>query len=148
MDTTATLRSVEAARGRREELRQATSALENAVARPLAADDWLDVVSSVFLALDGAFQAHCDEVESPDGLFTDVLARAPRLASKVEELRAEHTDIARLLADAGRPGTYDYEDLVDLRHKLVGLIGAIGAHRRAGADLVYEAFNVDIGGGL
>lgn len=148
MDTTATLRSVEAARGRREELRRAASALENAVARPLAADDWLDVVSSAFLTLDRAFQAHCDEVESPEGLFADVLARAPRLAPKVEELRSEHADIARRLADVGKPGTYDYEDLVELRHKLVALIGVIGAHRRAGSDLIYEAFNVDIGGGL
>ncbi len=147
MEPTTTLRSVEAARERRAELRQAASELEDVVARPLAADDWLDVVSTAFLGLQTAFQAHCDEVERSDGLFADVLAKAPRLASRVEDLRGEHDSIATLLAQAGRPGTYDYEDLVELRHRLVSVLTAVGAHRRAGADLVYEAFNVDIGGG-
>jgi len=147
MEPITTLRSVEAARGRREDLRQATAALENAVARALATDDWLDVVSGAFLDLERSFQAHCDEVESPEGLFSDVLARAPRLAPRVEELREDHARIARLFGESGRPGTYDYEDLVALRHQLVELLGVIGAHRRAGADLVFEAFNVDIGGG-
>ena len=43
----------------------------------------------------------------------------------------------------------DYDGWVDdLRTELTALLAALAKHRQRGADLVYEAFDVDIGGGF
>ena len=61
----------------------------------------------------------------------------------------EHVDLrARLAAALGEIDSADERglDLGALREDLTGLIGALVRHRQRGSDLVYEAFEVDLGG--
>lgn len=77
--------------------------------------------------------------------------RAPRLAGNVRRLRDEHPEIAEtvkeMLARLEQvPVGSDAWPLDDARDDLQRFIGKVIRHRQRGADLVWEAYNVDIGG--
>src|SRR5690606_36806415 len=101
-----------------------------------------DLSSDVMAAL----RAHIDEVEGEDGLLAEIRFDAPRLTHMVEDLEREHQD---LLAACDRLEEALYADSPDIRRgrrRALRLLGQLSLHRQAGADLVYEAYNVDIGG--
>ena len=54
-------------------------------------------------------------------------------------------EIAGLVADSEAPVGED--DIDDLRERATELLGHIVRHRQRGADLIYEAYETDIGGG-
>jgi hypothetical protein len=77
--------------------------------------------------------------------------RAPRLDGTLKRLRDEHPEISAGIeqmldrlehTEIGGP---DWS-LEDARDDLQRFIGRIIRHRQRGADLVWEAYNVDIGG--
>lgn len=136
--------SFEAARRRRMELREAMTRLEYALARPAAADDWGTVVADRLEDLEDALDAHTTEVEGPDGIMADLIARAPRLSAGVEGLRADHTRLAGSLTTL--LGAAQQLEPRDLRARSIEILAEFVRHRQVGADLVYEAFNADIGG--
>ena len=98
-----------------------------------------------------AFDQHIIVTEKPGGLYEEIMERAPRLAGTVKRLQDEHptieASIAKLLArlEAGEVNS-DTWPLDRARDDLQRLIGAVVRHRQKGADLVWEAYNVDIGG--
>jgi hypothetical protein len=106
------------------------------------------------MKLSDDFREHVEITEGADGLYTGVLATAPRLANAVTRLTNEHVRIRELLDQAltvtdkldGTGGTDDTAQVDDLRELGTRLIGALVRHRQRGADLVYEAFESDIGG--
>jgi hypothetical protein len=131
----------------RDELLKALGRLENALASPVGSGDWLDRVRAEFAGLHGRFEKHLEVTEGPDGLFEDVLEAAPRLAHHIDVLRNEHHEIDQeieeaqvKLANAG-PG-----ELEELRHLLTALLGRLVRHRQKGADLLFEAYDTDVGG--
>lgn len=138
---------LERARGRRLDLMLAMQGLEKAVAS--AAPDqetWLADVRSTSSDVMAALRAHIDEVEGEDGLLAEMRFDAPRLTHMVEDLEREHQD---LLAACDRLEEALYADSPDIRRgrrRALRLLGQLSLHRQAGADLVYEAYNVDIGG--
>ena len=96
-----------------------------------------------------AFDAHVDVTESPGGAFDQVIEADPRLAKRVERLRGEHESMAAAVAVvderlAGVPGP-DWAD--EVRESVLELLGALARHRHRGADLLHEAFVVDISAG-
>ena len=149
----------DALRRRRAELRESMSALEHALAAPARGGHagWAQRVQAALVELSGDFREHVRITEGPDGLYRELLRRSPRLSEGVARLTREHTQIndriEKLLAlvtsaeqggtgpDAGR------EDAVD-RVRTLGttLLGRLVRHRQRGSDLVYEAYDVDIGG--
>lgn len=135
------------ARSRRTDLRQAMERLENAVAGPSPApDQWIGAVEDGLVALRDALDAHISEVEAPDGLLADTLSRAPRLAPSVERLRREHRQLITSWDRAALALAEHPADKARVRRRVVSLLGRLAIHRQGGADLVYEAYNVDIGG--
>ena len=54
-------------------------------------------------------------------------------------------EIAALVADSEPPVAET--DVDDLRERATGLLGHLVRHRQRGADLIYEAYQTDIGGG-
>jgi hypothetical protein len=77
-----------------------------------------------------------------------VLDSAPRLSNAVDHLVAEHAVIAALIADllARSSNPVPDEDVDAVRELATGLLGRLARHRQRGADLVYEAYETDIGG--
>ena len=141
------------ARKRRQTLHDAIVQLEMAISSPAAGrmDDWRGQVTKDMVGVRDAFDQHIIVTEKPGGLYEEIMERAPRLAGTVKRLQDEHptieASIAKLLArlEAGEVNN-DTWPLDRARDDLQRLIGAVVRHRQKGADLVWEAYNVDIGG--
>jgi hypothetical protein len=141
---------LEAIRRRRSELRESMSALEEALAAPAASDRerWAERVHVAAVELAGDFREHVDMTEGLDGLYREVLNTAPRLSGAVDTLTRENVlirgQVESLLARVGeREAPVDVDRVRDLG---TALLGRLVRHRQRGSDLVYEAYEFDIGG--
>ncbi len=126
--------------------------LDASLASPIGRPSWLDRFRRDLRALRAALEAHVVEVEGPEGILAHILADEPWLTNRVEELSAEHPSLMEgvitleaKLEEVGSDPTEDEAD--ELRDEALGLLGALARHRHRGADLVYDAFDVEIGGG-
>jgi hypothetical protein len=141
---------VEALRRQRAELRGSMSALELALAAPAPVGHvrWAERVHVALVELSADFREHIDVTEGHDGLYADLLATAPRLTDAVARLAREHTRIRDqvddLLARVGRPESK--EDVDKVRDLGTMLLGVLVRHRQRGSDLVFEAYELDLGG--
>ncbi len=142
---------LEALRRRRAELRESMTALEVALAGPPSRGQvrWAERVHVALVELSGDFREHLAVTEGPDGLYPEVIATAPRLSEAVARLTQEHARIRdlveELLGEVGRPegGAADVHRVRELG---TALLGILVRHRQRGSDLVYEAFEFDVGG--
>jgi hypothetical protein len=152
MDPTVSARTeLQAVRVRRAELLENINGLERALAAPARgrAVVWGEAVHASLVVVADDFGAHVEVTEGPEGLHQAILAGDLRLANAVDALTAEHAqiaeEIATLVADSEAPVTPD--DVDDLRDRATRLLGHLIRHRQRGADLIYEAYETDIGGG-
>ena len=135
---------------RRAELRESMSTLEHALASPVAADPsrWTDRVQVALIGLSADLRQHVDVTEGPEGLYQDLMASAPRLAGEIDHLTGEHTVLRKavdgLLAEVRAPDSE--QDVARIRDLGTELLATLSRHRQRGGDLVYEAYEVDIGG--
>jgi hypothetical protein len=141
---------LEELRRHRAELRESISALEDALAAPAVSDRqrWAQRVHVAAVELAGDFREHVDLTEGPDGLYREVLKTSPRLSGAVDTLTREHARIRgqvdSLLARVGpSDGVVDVDRVRDLG---TALLGRLVRHRQRGSDLVFEAYEFDIGG--
>jgi len=133
-------------RDHRAGLRAAIGEVESSLASPapgrVAA--WSSELGQQLEALSAALDQHVALTEGPDGLLADIVEAAPRLARRVDLTRQDHTRLRKQL-DAIRAALPAGETGVgELRDQVVELLTSLIRHRQAGADLVYEAYNVDI----
>jgi len=145
--------ALHAARARRKTLHDTLVHLEESISSPAAGriPDWTASVLKEIIEVREAFEQHVTVTERPDGLYDEILERAPRLAGNVRRLRDEHPDITTALDQSiARLEQVEIGDpawpLDDARDDLQRFIGRVIKHRQRGADLVWEAYNVDIGG--
>jgi hypothetical protein len=126
------------------------SALENALAAPATAGQarWLQRVHVALVELSADFRAHVEITEGHDGLYRDLLKSSPRLSDAVASLTREHALITGHVDDLlSRVATPDViEDVDRVRDLGTALLGELVRHRQRGSDLVFEAYEVDIGG--
>ena len=109
--------------------------------------DSLDAVHDVWTR-------HIVETEAPGAFLDELVTEAPRLATPASRLRREHSDILATIVRAEKRLVTPETDVdlyvawaEDLRVELTALLAALARHRQRGADLVYEAYAVDLGGG-
>jgi hypothetical protein len=138
---------------RRRTLHEALVGLEFAISSPAAGriPDWTNLVTKEVTAVRDAWDQHVDTTEKPGGLYEEIVGLSPRLASTIDRLRDEHPDITHAVGQmlsrleqveiGGLPWPLD-----DARDDLQRFIGKVIRHRQKGADLVWEAYNLDIGG--
>lgn len=141
--------SLAAIKKRREYLREAMVEVERAVTSAGAADhadEWFVQLREVLPTLRNAFDEHVEITEDPGGLFEEILGESPRLANEVKRLVREHAEM-----DAALRKTVDLaeaeDDVAATREQALVLLAQIVQHRLEGADLIYSAYAVDIGGG-
>jgi hypothetical protein len=139
-------------RGQRRSLRRALGDVELALASPPSSGHqaWVARIHDTMGKVSETFELHVEVTEGPGGMYEEVLEVAPRLANVVRRFKAEHAairlginaELVRLAAAAaGEP-----VDIEATRVRLNRLLGRLVRHRQQGADLIYEAFAVDIGG--
>lgn len=141
--------AISGVRRRRSELKAAMVAFEQAVvAGRDDAGDWLRSVSDRLDALASAFRNHVTIHEGSDSFHAEVLRAQPHLASKVSALQRDHRRLERALSDlvAVVAEPLSEQSIVDVRARAADLLHRLATHRRHGADLVWQAFNADIGG--
>jgi hypothetical protein len=137
---------------RRKTLHDSLVHLEEALSSPAAGRiaDWTGVVVKEMHEVSAAFEQHIVVTEQPDGLYDEILERAPRLAGNVRRLREEHPEITQgithMISQLEHVEIGESWPLEQARDDLQRFIGSVIKHRQRGADLVWEAYNVDIGG--
>ena len=129
-------------------LREAMDRLERVVGRPVGHHEWHRSVDEALYELEESLEDHVEELESDHGLLADIERKAPRLSGETGRLREEHRSLSRTLEQArttlrgseavGTTGT------TRVRRRVMTLLGRLVLHRQRAADLVYDAYNVDI----
>jgi hypothetical protein len=141
-----------AARARRFELGEAATGIEIFLARPASDPMWSLRMWEALGELRSSFDMHVDEVERPDGLLPRLVSDEPRLANGVSVMYSDHGEIDLRLTQLAElicvcTPACEHTPVEEVRVETVDVLSLISLHRQAGADLVYEAYNVDIGGG-
>lgn len=128
--------------------------LEHALAAPLPGriPAWSAAVHEALVDLAAAFERHIAVNEGPSGLFSGIRDAAPRLDGELGKLTAEHAEIRSQLASAlstirDVESTNDPDAALTAREEVSELLARLTRHRQRGADLVWEAYSVDIGVG-
>jgi hypothetical protein len=141
-------------RTRRAGLKTAMSNLEIALAAPAPKRDvWVGGVRDALNAVHEVWTRHTVETEAPGAFLDELVTESPRLATPASRLRREHTHLLAVITHAEEqlgdpPAGDDYDAWVErMRADLTTLLVGLAKHRQRGADLVYEAYDVDIGGG-
>ena len=141
---------LDAVRKGRSAIADAMLALEDALASP-------STPSAVFIA--GVREAlaslvslgveQLDSLEDTGGLLDDVVLTAPRLSDQVDAVRSQRDDLRGHLSELERAAEAVGEGAGDahvLRRAGLRLLGEVALYRQRIADLVYEAYFVDLGG--
>ena len=139
---------VEKVRVRRHSLQDAMTRAEKASSAASRAEGWLDGIGAALEEIRLALAEHVEVTEGPGGLFDDILEDEPRFATEVALIRDEHGGIDEALDKAVMTveAAMDLEsfDAEPVRRRVMTLLGRISLHRQRGADLIYDAYNVDI----
>ena len=142
---------LEAARVQRESLYDALIGLEDALATPIGdAARWR---LRIAMAADHAAVRLADHIissEGENGLLRQIDRDSPRLRCRTNRLRDDHLHLAaeaRQLASslAEMDDTEVVQQGEAVRMQALNLLSHLSRHRQRGADLVYEAYQVDIG---
>jgi hypothetical protein len=131
---------------RRQDLYDAMQRLESSVARASGQDDWAVVVGDALEVMHDALQRHVIETEADDGLFAEVVGRAPNLASDVATLRKDHEDLLFSCRTANEL-VANWSAPAEIRRKILALLGRLAIHRQRGAELLFDTYNVDLAAG-
>jgi len=140
--------SLQAVRARRAELRESIAALEQALAGPAPgrSEIWAERVRVVLTELSADLRLHNEIAEGSEGLHREVLTTAPRLGGAIRRLVDEHAEISRLVEELLARVSGPLDGVEDTRALGVALLSRLARHRQAGADMIYEAYQTDIGG--
>ena len=133
---------------RREGLADTAVVLELAITS--AAGDpslWRGRVREALEQVRSALTDHIEEVEASGGLYDNITASSPRLLRTVEQLRRDHIAMAERIQDLEALLAPDDTPVGDVRDAALALMADISRHRHRGADLIWEFYDVDIGGG-
>ena len=139
---------IETARQHRAGLRAAVGLVERALSTAARGrvKAWSADLRDELDNLSAALEQHIESTEAPDGLLADIAAAVPRLTHRVEKTKADHQVLRDAVSTAleALPDGDDEDEVPDARTRVVELLTAVVHHRHLGADLVYEAYNVDI----
>jgi hypothetical protein len=141
------------ARAQRADLRNAMLDLEQALSSPMPGrlSDWTSHLHEALVDMAAAFERHIGVTEGENGFLAEIAEHSPRLINAIQRLYREHEgirgEIAAMLEQAHQLEVQGNAEAVEaLRDRVTTLMGSLVRHRQRGADLVYEAHAVDIGG--
>jgi hypothetical protein len=119
--------------------------MEHAIQTPVGDPAWRPAMTRAVAQLKAAFAEHVEVTEGPSGLYAEVLDDAPRLASHLNDLVGHHRSVCTALDELeGRLEEPHSPEAV--RWQADRLVREVWQHRQRGADLLYEAYETDLGG--
>lgn len=139
--------ALQAAARKRLALKEAVSRVETAAASASAEPNWRSQLLARLEELDDALDRHVAEVEAADGLLAELTCVAPRLIGRIDEIKAEHPVLCHQAAQTLTVVADELSEADAVRSAVLELLTAVARHRQRGADLVYEGYDVDLGGG-
>lgn len=110
---------------------------------------WLQGVRDRVEKLRTALDRHVGVHEGPDSFHADVVRHQPHLAARVQWLQRDHTRLSDALGSVEREldsATPADESMDQVRALGTDVLHLFVRHRQRGADVVWEAFNYDVGG--
>ncbi|MGR6317413.1 hypothetical protein Q2K19_05885 [Micromonospora soli] len=135
-----------AARRPRGTLLGDVQALARALAVPPGEPRWRERLIVHLGPVRQGFAEHVRVTEGPTGLYAELLYQAPRLDRGVRLLAGEHTAIAAAIAALQHAAVLPAVPAEEVRAQAGHLLRALDRHRRRGADLLWEAYQADLGG--
>lgn len=138
---TATTTLVGMARIKRRSLAESMRALETSISRATPSQGWAEDVRASIHAVRDAFHQHIVVTEGSQGLLAEIVDLAPRLSGEAVLIEQEHQSLEDSLRSLERAIGSEPEAI---RRKATVVLGRLTLHRQRGADIVYEAYNVDI----
>jgi len=136
---------------RRAGLRRTMTEVEVAASAALAGRprEWHAKLSPHVDELCEAWALHVSGTEGPGGLWEQIRTDAPRLNGALNRLGREHRkltgEVEALRQDLAAAGE-DEGRLAAARERVTSLLIQLTRHRQRGADLIYEAYEHDVGG--
>ncbi len=138
---------LENVRLRRAELGDSMQALEGVLGEDHGDPRWVERVEAALMEVRHDLDDHVEVTERPDGLYDSVREDAPRLAGPLRQLQQEHPELLELTDVAlNRALAGDAVDRVRLGDEVREVLRRLGHHRQKGADLIFEAYQMDVGG--
>lgn len=130
----------------------ALHAVEAALAAPAPGRDerWLVDVLDAIDALQAALDSQAAGDSETSSLLSEIATDQPRFVPRIERLRHEHANLRaalRSLRDQIAPASGVDIDAADIRDRLASVARRLRQHRAREADLIYEAINLNLGGG-
>lgn len=120
-------------------------------AAPGRETDWQEEVNNALDLLLVAMKESRECVCRDDGLIEEIKIEKPFLVRRIKNLRAEFDGLfnqARALQDQVKDATETQQiGFADLRQRMDWLLSGLKHHQAKEGDLIYEAFNIDIGVG-
>ncbi|MBB5111762.1 hypothetical protein AB0K27_20225 [Micromonospora echinospora] len=117
-----------------------------ALARATGGPRWRERLLTDLDPVRQVFTEHVRVTEGPGGHYADLVRAAPRLHRGVRLLVAEHAAILAALAALQHAVRLPGAPAAQVRARTVDLLRALDRHRRHGADLLWEAYQADLGG--
>lgn len=144
---------LDAALKRRAELWDTVRDLNRTLASPSPGREavWTSNVSAALEELRKDIVEHVETTEATDGIYDEIRAAAPRLINQVDRLIKDH-EVMQARIDAccalAAEAAQDPATMVKVvRDDATEVVALLQRHRQRGSDLVFEAFETDIGGG-
>ncbi|GGR61860.1 hypothetical protein GCM10010169_00190 [Micromonospora fulviviridis] len=121
-------------------------ALARALAAAPAEPRWREHLIGRLGPVRQGFAEHVRVTEGPAGFYAELLHQAPRLDRGVRLLAGEHAAIAAAFAALQHAVRLPAVPAEELREQARNLLRALDRHRQRGADLLWEAYQADLGG--
>jgi hypothetical protein len=138
-------------RNRRAELRASMGVLELVLASPARggrATGWAARLRAAVIELYDEFTLHLDIAEDPPGVYGELARQSSELAHMVAQIAREHAEIMRRIEEllTWTDALDERPDVPEARRLGTELLAALMRHRQRVADLVFEAYELDIEG--
>lgn len=121
-------------------------AIARALAVPAGEPRWRERLILHLGPVRHGFAEHVRVTEGPSGLYAELIDQAPRLDRGVRQLTREHAVIVAALAALQHAAALPEVPPEELRARVGELLRALHRHRQRGADLLWEAYQADLGG--
>ncbi len=135
-----------------EALKRARERMDDAIIAPAAGDRlaWAGGLRDALDGLAAVLREHSETAEAPGGSLDEMAELAPHLNFRIDRARAEHPSLIRrtdeLREDVAGQIAAGKVDAARLRSDAGRLQGDVRHHMAAGVDLIFEAYDRDLGG--
>jgi len=135
---------------RRNELNKAASSLDESLATPLGdLQRWSSNVKESLEAMIKKIAVDAEELESDEGLLNSIQDSFPYLSRRVLQHKVDHERLRRSVSAlyeslVENSGIELISDALLIRTQVVKFLGQLSLYNQRDADLIYDAYKVDI----